>query len=85
MKEKRLKRRSPKQVEKARKHTQSNVRSLNNKMEEITMHLKFAKDFRRSNLICFTETWLHEDSTEIDIESYLADRFTFRGSLGKSP
>ena len=38
--------------------TPSNVRALQNKMDELTALVRFDGDFRRSNLMCFTETWL---------------------------
>lgn len=49
--------------------TLSNVRSLNNKLDELMLHINYDGDFRRSNLICFTETWLKQDSN-VDIEGY---------------
>ncbi|KAF7648813.1 hypothetical protein LDENG_00151290 [Lucifuga dentata] len=51
--------------------TLSNIRSLNNKMDEVTLLIKWEEeeDFRRSNLICFTETRLNEDCN-MDIEGF---------------
>lgn len=42
--------------------TLSNVRSLNNKMDVI-LRMKHEEDFRHSNMICFTETWLNCNHT----------------------
>ena len=44
--------------------TLSNVRSLHNKMIELTAIIQNDGDYRRTSLFCFTETWLTE---EVDI------------------
>lgn len=38
-----------------------NVRSLGNKMDELTALVQSQKEYRECSLICFTETWLHQD------------------------
>ena len=50
----------------------SNLRSINNKIDELTALSKFDKDFRESALICFTETWLtdKEEHENINIEGF---------------
>ena len=40
----------------------SNVRALQNKMDELMALVRFDGDFRRSSLMCFTDTWLTEDT-----------------------
>ncbi|KAK7899635.1 hypothetical protein WMY93_020488 [Mugilogobius chulae] len=64
--------------------TLSNVRSLNNKLDELLLLVRHDEDFRRSNLICLTETWLN-DQSEVELPGYItirADRDTKRS--GKS-
>ena len=34
-------------------------------MDELTAFARFDRDFRRSNLMCFTETWFTEDTDNI--------------------
>ncbi len=38
-----------------------NVRSLANKMEELTALARSQTEYRECSLMCFTETWLHQD------------------------
>ncbi len=38
--------------------TLTNVRSINNKLDELAAKMEFDCDFRTSNLLCLTETWL---------------------------
>lgn len=60
--------------------TLSNVRSLNNKLDELSLRMIYEEEFRRSNLICFTETWLKVDN-KVDFEGYItirADRDTVK-------
>lgn len=45
------------------------MRSLNNKLDEVILRVKHEEDFRRNNLICFTETWLNKDHN-VNIEGY---------------
>ena len=35
-----------------------NVRSLNNKMDELSICTKYVSDFREASVMCYTETWL---------------------------
>ena len=51
--------------------TLSTVHALQNKMNELTALVRFDGDFRRSNMMCFTETWLSEH-----IDNILAPGFT---------
>ncbi|XP_070534509.1 uncharacterized protein [Ptychodera flava] len=50
--------------------TFSNVRSLQNKMDELTALVRFDGDFRRNNLLCFSETWLTEEADNISLPGY---------------
>ena len=54
--------------------TLSNVRALQNKMDELTALVRIDGDFRRSNLMCFTETWLIEDTDNILVPGFTAVR-----------
>lgn len=61
--------------------TLSNVRSLNNKMDELLAKVNYDSDFRQSNLMCFTETWLKEGIPDPDLPGYTlirADRDNFK-------
>ena len=39
-------------------------------MDELTALVRFEGDFRRSNLMCFTETWLTEDNDNILVPGF---------------
>lgn len=54
--------------------TLSNVRSLSNKMNELMAKLEYDRDYRQSNLICLTETWLKEDLPDPNLPGYMLIR-----------
>ena len=62
--------------------TLSNVRSLNNKMDELTARLSLETDFKMCNLICLTETWLKPETT-ISIAGYTTIRADRDGNLSR--
>ena len=41
-----------------------NVRSLSNKMDELTALTQSHPEYQECSLMCFTETWLHRDITD---------------------
>lgn len=49
--------------------TLSNVRSLNNKIEELTARLTHETDFQQCNLICLTDTRLKPETT-VSVDGY---------------
>lgn len=53
--------------------TLSNVRSLNNKVEELVARVNLETDFKLCNLICLTETWLKPESV-VSIAGYTTIR-----------
>lgn len=60
------------------------MRSLNNKLDELSLLLRYDEDFRRSNLICLTETWLN-DQCVVELPGYTTIRADRDGLLsGKS-
>lgn len=64
-----------------------NVRSLDNKMDELTARVRNNREFRECSLMCFTETWMHEriPDSAVDVagfSSVRADRT--RRESGKS-
>ena len=38
-----------------------NLRSINNKTDELAACTRFIHEYRESSVMCFTETWLRED------------------------
>ena len=44
-----------------------NVRSLANKMDELAGLVRTQRVFRESSVMCFTETWLHEDIPDSNV------------------
>ena len=55
--------------------TFSNVRSLQSKMDELSTLTSHDSDYRRSSIMCFTETWLTEQITDLEIDGYTTIRF----------
>ena len=45
-----------------------NVRSLYNKMDELSAWKEHDRRYETSRLLCFTETWLHEDTPEANVK-----------------
>lgn len=54
--------------------TLSNVRSLNNKMTELSALIQYNSDYRQTSLFCFTESWLSQ-GTDIHIDGFNIIRF----------
>ena len=54
--------------------TLSNVRALRKKRDELTALVRIDGDFRRSNLMCFTETWLTENTDNILVPGFTTVR-----------
>ena len=55
--------------------TLSNVRSIRNKMDEHSTLIMHDSDYRRSSLLCFSETWLSEQITDVGHDGYITIRF----------
>ena len=53
----------------------SNVRSIRNKMDELSTVIMHDSDYRRSSLLCLTETWLSEQTTAVGLGGYTTIRF----------
>lgn len=49
--------------------TLSNVRSLNNKLTELSALIHYDSDYRQTSLFCITESWLSED-IDVDIDGF---------------
>ena len=43
---------------------------LQNKMDELSALTKYEGDYRRCSLFCFTETWLTEDVSDMNLPGY---------------
>ena len=54
--------------------TLSNVRPLQKKQDELTALVRIDGDFGRSNLMCFTETWLTENTDNILVPGFTTVR-----------
>ena len=54
--------------------TLANVRSLQNKLDELSVLTKQDCDYRRSSLLCFTETWLTDDMN-VNLDGFTTIRF----------
>lgn len=50
--------------------TLSNVRSLRNKVTELSSLLTFDSDYRKTSLFCFTETWMTRESEDINLNGF---------------
>lgn len=53
----------------------SNVRSLRNKIDELSALIKYDGDYRRTSLFCFTETWLSQETADFNIDGFTLIRF----------
>ena len=50
--------------------TLSNVRSIRNKMNELSTLIVHDSVYRRRILLCFAETWLSEQTTDVGLDGY---------------
>lgn len=48
----------------------TNIRSLSNKINELMVKVECDRDYRQSNLICLTETWLKRDIPDPNLTGY---------------
>lgn len=63
--------------------TLSNVRSLRNKLDELSALLRYDEDCRHTSLFCFTETWLSQETAGIHLDGFTLiwfDRDTLKTS-----
>lgn len=54
--------------------TLSNVRSVNNKLDELKLRMEHERDFRMSNIVCLTETWLKDNHATPSLSGYTTIR-----------
>ena len=45
----------------------ANVQSLKNKIDDLRLRLSPQRDIKNCNILCFTETWLNEDTDNIEL------------------
>ncbi len=50
--------------------TLSNVHSVSNKLDELKLRTGYDREFRQSNLVCLTETWLKDHHTTPCLTGY---------------
>ena len=64
----------------------ANVRSLQNKIDEIRACNSYCNAYKNCSMMCFTETWLHQDIEDylIEIDSYLCIRSDRTLNSGKT-
>ena len=62
-----------------------NVRSIQDKMEELCANVKYANEFRSASLMCFTDTWLSENvaDSHVNIEGFSIFRADRTNDCGK--
>ena len=63
----------------------ANVRSIRNKMDEISAHVRYDSIFRGCSIMCFTETWLDADDNDnfITIDGFSCVRGDRTAESGK--
>ena len=45
----------------------ANLQSLDNKMDEVRSRLSYQRDIKYCNILCFTESWLNDDTDNIEL------------------
>ena len=60
-----------------------NTQSLNNKMDELQGCVKYFSEYRHASLLGFTETWLTQHSTGVDIDGFYCVRGDRTSESGK--
>ena len=63
----------------------ANVQSLENKLDELRLRLSYQRDMKNCNILCFTESWLNDDTYNIQMARFslhLQDRTAMSGKMG---
>lgn len=45
----------------------ANVQLLENKIDDLLLRLSYQQDIKNSNILCFTEMWLNEETEKIEL------------------
>ncbi|KAK0147403.1 hypothetical protein N1851_013129 [Merluccius polli] len=63
----------------------SNVRSLNNKIDDLRTHARYCSDFREASLMCLTESWLQPNAPDslFEINGFTLTRLNRDANSGK--
>ncbi|XP_071243339.1 LON peptidase N-terminal domain and RING finger protein 2-like isoform X3 [Salvelinus alpinus] len=52
----------------------ANVQSLENKLDDLRLRLSYQRDIKNCNILRFTETWLNDDTDNIDLAGFTVHR-----------
>lgn len=53
----------------------SNVRSLRNKLDELSALIRYDEDYRSTRLFCFAKTWLSQETEDFHLDGFTLIRF----------
>ncbi len=53
----------------------SNVKSLRNKIDELSALIRYDEDYRSTSLFCFTETWVSQETEDFHLDGFTLIRF----------
>ena len=62
----------------------ANVRSLENKIDDLRLWLSYQQAIKNCNILCFTETWLNEDKDNIELAGFSMHRQNRDATSGKT-
>ena len=52
----------------------ANVQSLENKLDDLRLRLSYQRNIRNCNILCFTESWLNDDTENIELAVFSVHR-----------
>ena len=62
----------------------ANVQSLDNKLDELRSTLSYQRDIKNWNSLCFTESWLNDDTDNIQLAGFSVHRQDRTAASGKT-
>jgi hypothetical protein len=62
----------------------ANVQSLDNKIDDLRGRLNYQRDIQNCNILCFTDTWLNNDTINIKLAGYTLHRQNRTVASGKT-
>jgi hypothetical protein len=60
------------------------VQSLENKLDDLRLRLSYQQDIKNCNILCFTETWLNDDTGNIELAGFSVFRQDRTATSGKT-
>jgi hypothetical protein len=61
-----------------------NMQSLENRIDDLRLRLSYQRDIKNCNILCFTESWLNDDTDNIELAGFSMHRQNRDATSGKT-